>query len=217
MRSENWLKYERERCGLAISTNIQQPSARFCFFTAGLLYFESNSYSFCDAYSHGHTGSRPKWAIGFLLASTSGRCLEQTRDSDPQLALIHLRHAKPSRSPILIAWKSVEEAPVFWLGLLSQLIMYVDHTSPNSHSSHTVVNVQVSCLSLWPLKLCNRCSCNPACVFLKRPPADFAIHYNTLLAAKEQLDATSYIPCILFLVHNWSIIGATLCLCRTLH
>ena len=48
-------------------------------------------------------------------------------------------------------WK---EVPRFWIGLLSQLVMYVqaflvvlDHTSTDSHSSHTVVNVQVSCLS----------------------------------------------------------------------
>jgi len=27
-----------------MSTGVQQPSARFCFFIAGLLYFESNSY-----------------------------------------------------------------------------------------------------------------------------------------------------------------------------
>ena len=50
-------------------------------------------------------------------------------------------------------WK---EAPGFWLGLLSQLIMYVqaycivlDHTSTDFHSSHIIVNVQVSCLSPW--------------------------------------------------------------------
>ena len=103
------MKYERERCGLAMSTSVQPPSARFCSFTAGLLYFESISYSFCDAYCHKHIGSRPERAIGFLLASpSSGRCLEQTHDSNPQLALIHLRHTKPSHSPISIAWKSVE-------------------------------------------------------------------------------------------------------------
>ena len=38
-----------------------------------------------------------------------------------------------------------------------------------------------------------------------RPPADFAIHCNTLRAAKEQLDVTSHIPCILSFVCNWSI------------
>ena len=84
-------------------------SARVCFCTGGLSYFKSNSCSFCDAYCHGHTGRRPERAIGFLLASPSGRRLEQTCDSDLQLALIHLKHAKPSRSPISITWKSVEE------------------------------------------------------------------------------------------------------------
>ena len=86
-----------------MSIGIQQPSARFCFFTAGLLYFESKSYSFCDTYCYRHTGSRPEQAIGSLLE----RCLEQTRDSDPQLALIH---AKPSHSPISIAWNRWKEA-----------------------------------------------------------------------------------------------------------
>jgi len=37
----------------------------------------------------------------------------------------------------------------------------------------------------------------------QHPPADFAIHYNTLRTAKEQPDVTSYIPCILSLVCNW--------------
>jgi len=61
-------------------------------------------------------------------------------------------------------WK---EAPVFWLGLLSQLVTYVqgycivlDCTSTDFHYSHTVINVQVFCLSLWSLKLCNRYCCS---------------------------------------------------------
>jgi len=90
-----------------MSTGVQQPSARLSFFTAGLLYFKSNSCSFCDGYVCGHTGNRPERAVGSLLASPSGRCLEQTHDSDSQLALIHPKHAKPC-SPISIAWKSVE-------------------------------------------------------------------------------------------------------------
>ena len=65
-RSENRLKYERERGDLAMSTGAQQPSARLCFFTGGLLYFESNSCCFNDAYGRGHTGSRPVRAIGSL-------------------------------------------------------------------------------------------------------------------------------------------------------
>jgi len=83
-----------------MSTGVQQPSARLCFFIAGLLYLESNSYSFRGAYCRRHTRSRPERAIGSRLASRSGRFLEQTRDSDRQLALIHPRHIKPSRSPI---------------------------------------------------------------------------------------------------------------------
>ena len=65
-RSENQLKYEQERGGLAMSTGAQQPSATLCFFTGGLLYFKSNSCCFYDVYSRGHTGSRPVRAIGSL-------------------------------------------------------------------------------------------------------------------------------------------------------
>jgi len=65
-----------------MSTGVQPPSTSFCFFTAGL-YFESNSYSFCDAYCHGYTGSRPEQAIGSLLALPLGRFLDQTPDNDP--------------------------------------------------------------------------------------------------------------------------------------
>ena len=72
-----------------------------------------------------------------------------------------------------------------------------------------IVNVQVPCLSLWSLKLGNRNSCSDARVS-KRPPADLAIHYNTLRAAKEQSDVTSCIPCILSVARNWSIKRAEL-------
>jgi len=51
---------------------------------------------------------RPEQAIGFLLASPSGGCPEQTCNSNLQLARIHPKHAKPSSSPISITWKSVE-------------------------------------------------------------------------------------------------------------
>jgi len=78
--------------------------------------------------------------------------MEQTPDSDPQLALIHPKHTMPSHSPILIAMNWWKEVPGFWLGLVSQLVLYVqaycvvlDHTSTDSHSSHTIVNAQVSC------------------------------------------------------------------------
>ena len=134
MQSENQLKYEREQCGLAMSTGVQQPSARFCFFTAGLLYFESNSYSFCDAYCHGHTGSRPEQAIGSLLASPSGRCLEQTHDSDPQLSLIH---AKPFCSPISIAWKLVAGGA----RILAQVVVTTRYVCPGIlHHSRLYLN-----------------------------------------------------------------------------
>jgi len=57
-------------------------------------------------------------------------------------------------------------------------------TSTDSHSLHIVVNVQVSFLSLWSLKLGNRYSCSHVHV-LKHPPADFAIHYNTYVLQKS--------------------------------
>ena len=147
------------------------------------------------------------------MASPSGRCLEQTRDSDPQLALLHLRHTKPSHSPISITRKSVEGGA--WIltrvvvtarYVCPGVLVVLDRTSTDSHSSHTVVNIQVCCLSPWSLKLGNRYSCSHACIS-KCPPADLAIHYNILLrAAREQPDVTSYIPCILLPACNWSII-----------
>jgi len=83
----------------------------------------------------------------------------------------------------------------------------LNHVSSDSHSSHTIVNIQVSCLSSSSLKLVNWYSCSHAYVS-KRPPAGFAIHHNT---AKEELDVTSYIPCILSLACNWSIQGKFNC------
>ena len=158
------LKYKRKQCGLAMSTGVQQPSARFCQVLPGsarfcqvldgLLYFESNSCSFCDVYSSRHRGSRPERAIGSLLASPSGSCLEQTRDSDLQLALIHHRHAKSSRSPISTAWKLMEGgARILTRIVVTTCYIYVlvycavlDRTSKDSHSLQTVFIVQVSCL-----------------------------------------------------------------------
>jgi len=64
-------------------------------------------------------------------------------------------HSQTLPSPAQIAF-----APGF---LLSQLVTYVqaycvilDCTSTDSHFFHTVVKVQVSCLSSWSLKLCNQ-------------------------------------------------------------
>jgi len=76
-----------------MSTGIQHPGSAF----SQLDYYALKvaAYILCDAYCHGHTGSRPERAIG-------------THDGDPQLALIHHKHIKPSCSPILFAWKPVE-------------------------------------------------------------------------------------------------------------
>jgi len=64
-----------------------------------------------------------------LLALPSGRCMEQTPDSDPQLALIHPKHAMPSHSPILIAMNWWKEAPGFWLGLCHNSFCMSRHTA----------------------------------------------------------------------------------------
>ena len=62
------------------------------------------------------------------------------------LALINPKHAKPSRSPISIAWKSVEGgAQILARVVVTYVLAYcvvLDCTSTDSHSSHTVVNVQ---------------------------------------------------------------------------
>ena len=194
-----------------MSTGTQQPSARLCFFTGGLLYFETNSSYFYNAYGRGHTGSRPVRAIGSLWH----RHPEGSWKTPPTATLSWLSFIPNTLCHLALLSRSLanrwKEALGFQLGLLSQLVTYVqayrvvlDRTSTDSHSSHTVVNVQVSCLSLWLLKLGNRYSCSHPRVS-KCPPADLAIHYNTLRAAKEQPDVTSYIPCILLLACNWSI------------
>ena len=90
-----------------MSTGVQQPSARLCFFTTGLLCLEITaivSVMLTATDIQGADLSEPL----VLFWHSHRRCLEQTPDSDPQLALIHPRHAKPSHSPISIAWKSVE-------------------------------------------------------------------------------------------------------------
>ena len=193
-----------------MSTSVQQPSARFCFFTAGLLYFESNSWSFCDAYCHGHTGSKSKWAIGFFWH----RHREGAWNKLVTATLSWLSFIWDTLSHLTLLCKSLgnqwKEAPGFWLGLLSQFIMYVDHTSPNSHSSHTVVNVQVSCLSPWSLKLCNRCSCSPRARF-KVPTCRFchSLQYFTCCKRATGCD-------IIHSLHTFACVQLVYCWCNTM-
>ena len=182
-----------------------QAYNHFCqalFFTAGLLYFPNNSCSFCDAYCHDIQGtdlSEP--LVLFWHRHREGAWNKLATATLSWLSFIPnmLSHLSLLSQLLGNRWK---EAPGFWLGLLSQLVMYVqayciilDCTSTDSHSSHTVVNVQVSCLSPCSLKLCNRYSCSHARIS-NHPLADFTIHYNTLRTAKEQPDVTSDIPCI---------------------
>ena len=122
-RSENRLKYERERGGLAMSTGAQQPSARLCFFTGGLLSFESNSCSFYDDYCRGHTGSRPERAIGSLWhRHPEGAWKTLSTATLTWLSLIPntLCHLALLSRSLANRWR---EAPGFWLGLLSRLVM----------------------------------------------------------------------------------------------
>jgi len=102
------------------------------------------------------------------------------------------------------------EVPGFWLGLLSQLVTYVqaycvvlNRNSTYSHSSHTVVNAQVSCLSLWSLKFGNQYSCSHA--RFKALTCQFSHSLQYFMCCKRATDVTSYIPCILSLAYNWSI------------
>ena len=132
---------------------VHRRTTTFCqvlFFTAGLLYFKSNSCSFCER----------------LLPQTYR---EQTCMSEPLVFFWH-RHREGVRNKLTtetLSWLSFisdtlshlaflsrslgnrwKEVPRFWIGLLSQLIMYVqaflivrDRTSTDSHSSHIAVNV----------------------------------------------------------------------------
>ena len=129
MKCENRLKYEQEESGLATSRAPLPPVFRLCSCIARLLYFESISYGFCDAYCHGHTGSRPERAVGSLLASLSGKCLEQARDCDLR-CLASIQHAERSRSPTWIAWKSVEGSTriLAWV-VATTRYRYVQHTA----------------------------------------------------------------------------------------
>jgi len=92
-----------------MSTGVQQPSVRFCSsqldcYTSKVTAVVSVTLTAADIQG----ADLHERAFGFLLASPSGRCPKQTRDRDSQLALIHLRHTKPSRFLVSIAWKSVE-------------------------------------------------------------------------------------------------------------
>ena len=91
------------------------------------------------------------------------------------------KHAKPSRSPILIAWKiGRRRRPVFGSGCWHNLLHTSRRTASfsfESHSSHTVFNAQVSCLLLWSLKLCNQYSCSHTC--FKPTTCDFVTDCNT--------------------------------------
>ena len=97
--SENWLKYKWERCSLAMLTGAQQPSARLCFFIAGLLVTGIVSVMLTVTDIQRAHLSEPLALFWHLH-------WEGTRNKLATATLSWLsKHAKPSRSPILIAWK----------------------------------------------------------------------------------------------------------------
>jgi len=156
-----------------MSTGAQQLSARLCFFTGGLLYFEINSCCFYYAYGRGHTGSRPVRVIGSLWyrhpegawknsrqRPTAGSHSFQTRYAISLSYIDHLEIGGRRRPD--------SSSGCCHNSLRMSYRVVLDRISTDSHSSHTVVNVQVSCLSLWSLKLGNRYSCSHARVSKRR-------------------------------------------------
>ena len=180
-----------------MSTGVQQPSARLCFFTAGLLYFESNSYSFYDAYCRGHTASRPERAIGSLWHPHPGGAwktiptatlsrLSFIPNTLCHLALSYLHHLEiGGRTPpdsgsgcchnSLRMSRRTASFLIVPQPILTLHIPSLTSRSPAYHCGH--LNWVIGLVVATP----------------KRPLADLAIHYNTLRAAKEQPDVTSYI------------------------
>ena len=174
-----------------MSTGAQQPSARLCFFIGGLLYFESNSCCFYDAYGRGHTGSRPERAIGslwhrhpeggawktLLTATLSWLYSSQTRYAISLSYLDHLeiggrRHPDSSSGCCHNSLRMSKRTASF--SIVPQLILTLripslTSRSPAYHCGHLnwVIGIVIA----------TRVS--------KRPPADLAIHYNTLRAAKS--------------------------------
>jgi len=122
----------------------------------------------------------------------------------PQLALLNPKYREPSRSPILIAGKPVEEgawisAPVVathatGMSRHSQSDKFncviLLRTSTDRHSSHTFFNAQVSCLSPWSLRLCHQYSFSYAHISTAHLPI-LPLTAILKVAAKEQPDMTS--------------------------
>ena len=112
-----------------MSTGAQQSSARLCFFTVTAVV----SKMLTAADIQGADLSEPL----VLFWHSHRRCLEQTLDSDPQLALIHPKHAMPSCSPISITWKSVEGGA----RILARVVVTTCYACPGMlHRSQSYLN-----------------------------------------------------------------------------
>ena len=83
-----------------------------CFCMARLLHFENDGHCFCDTYCHGHTESRPEWAISSLLVSPLGK-LMSLLSSIPNT----LSHFALLSGSLRNGWKEVLRS---WIGLLPQ-------------------------------------------------------------------------------------------------
>jgi len=132
---------------LLFSTSTQQPSARLCFFIPVLLYFKSNSYSFCDSYCCDILGADLSKAL--VLFWHHHR--EGAWNKLMTVTLSWLSFILNTLSHLTLLSRSLgnqsREALGFWLGLLPQPFTYVQawyvvliHTSTNSHSLHTIFN-----------------------------------------------------------------------------
>ena len=194
-----------------MSTGVHQPSARSCFFTAGLLYFESNSCSFCDAYCHDIQGAglskplvlfwhRHREGAWNKLATSTLSWLSFIPDMLSYLALLSLLLGN--------RWK---EVPGFWLGLLSNSLCMSRRTASFSIVPQPILTLRIPSLTSrsaayhrghlnWVISIVVATRAFQSAHLLVLP-------FTTILlrAAKEQPDVTSYIPCILLLACNWSI------------
>ena len=184
---------------------------RLCSCIARLLYFESISYGFCDAYCRGHTRSRPERAVGSLLASLSGKCLEQARDCNLScLTSIPntLNHLSLLPGSLGNRWKKAFGS---WLGLLPQHVtgmssilrcscLYFNRFSLFAHRLYREVPCQIP----QSHELCNRYGFSHTQVSNRPLPI---LPFTAILnvAIKEQPDVTSRQSNSFALVCNWLI------------
>ena len=80
---------------------------------------------------------------------------------------IYTQRVKITWLCLLLAAKILQQAPTLSVNgprKKSSYLIRLPCSVCTSHSSHTVINVQVTCLSPWSLKLCNCYSCSHVCI-----------------------------------------------------